>query len=339
MDSVVTPLPSQLNHSNVLGLLRHIEAIGADRIGDAELVIDFTPVSFVEPFPTMMLAHGLRQLLAYRGRLRRKTTFRGLEVGSGPVGYLKHLGFFRFIGVPAGKHTDEAQFIGSRFLPLTTIKRGQVENKGRVMQASVDLQAERLATVIFPGREGQGPAMMLAYALREIIRNSFEHGKADHCMALAQRWNDGSAEIAIADYGIGIFNSLSPVMGYKTVPEALSAALLPGITSQSVKGTSEWANSGFGLYVVSELGKKFGAFAVVSSGHILYFQGADQRIETIPVIGTVVKLRVDTADAEYFPNILVNIVSEGERQLGAVAGAVKAASKMSKQPVVFKGSS
>jgi hypothetical protein len=335
MPGLVLHLPYQLSVRSTIELLQQLEGASVGSPGSTPIEINFGTLGFVEPFPTMVLAHGLRQILALRASRDFETTFQGLDSKLGAVGYLKHLGFFRFVGLATGKRTDEANTVESRFLPLTTIRRGQVENKGRVMQATLDLQAERLATVIFPGKEGEGPAMMLAYALREIMRNSFEHGRADHCMAMAQRWNDGSAEIAIADYGIGIFNSLGPIMNYKTPDEALSAALLPGISSQSVKGDSEWANSGFGLYVVSELGKKFGAFAIISSGRILHFQKGQPKIEYVPVHGTMVKLRVDTRDAEYFPNILFGIVAEGERQAGTVVGAIKSASKMSKQPVAL----
>lgn len=332
--SLIVGLPYQLNPQELVGFFQRL---AKSEVDPRELVLDFSPLGFVEPFATMVLAHGLRQLLAVREGLKLNTRVEGLDGKIGAISYLKHLGFFQFIGLKSGKRTDEARPIGERFLPLTTIRRGQIENKGRVMQATLDLQAERLSRIVFPGDEGVGPAMMLAYSLREIMRNAFEHGRVDECMALAQRWSDGTAEIAIADQGIGIPNSLGPILKEPAPEKVLASSLLPGISSQSVKDDSEWENTGFGLYVVSELGKRYGSFALLSAKHMLYYENGAQKISNVEVWGTMVKLRVNTADAEFFPNILQMIVGEGEKAAHALEGAVKSASKMSKQPVHFTG--
>jgi len=300
-----------------------------------DVTINFSNIGFIDPFSTLVLSYGLRGFLAHRKRKRLGLKFVGIDQNpGGVVSYLKHLGVFRHIGIDLGKNIDEASG-SSDYLPLTRIRRDQIMWKGRAMQKEIDHKADRLATVLFPHHSGAGPRYMLAYAIREIIRNSFEHGLADHCIATAQRLPNGKAEIAIADEGIGIFNSLRVTCQFSTPEEALRGALRPGISSQSVTGDDEWANSGFGLYVVSELGRRYGIFEIMSDDHCLSIQGEHQVIKDVSPLGTFVRLQIDTADADYFPNILTNIVSEGEKIASQLPGAIKSASKMSKLPMLF----
>lgn len=296
------------------------------------LTISFSHMGFIDPYSSLIVAHGMKTFLYMRNKKGLKTNLVGHEANAGAVGYLKHLGFFRFFGVRAGKDVDEA-WGNSRYLPFTRIKRSQIMWKGHVMQDEIDLKSERLAKVIFPDNDNFGPAMMLAYAIREIIRNSFEHGNVDQCIVTAQRWVNGEAEIAIADEGIGIFNSLGTKKNYSTAEEAISASLQPGISSESVKDDDRWANTGFGLYVVSELGKRYGEFEITSSSRTLHFDKTIPRVSHSPLIGTFVKLKISTKDADYFPNILAQIVGDGEKMAGTLPGAKKSASKMSKTPL------
>lgn len=298
-----------------------------------EFSIDFSSIGFIDPFSCLVLAHGLKQFLNLRQKYGLETKCLGLENPFGVTGYLKHIGFFRFCGIPTGKDIGEAAG-SSNYLPITKIRRDQIMWKGHVMQKEIDNKADGLATVMFPGAENAGPAMMLGYAIREIIRNSFEHGQVSECAVVAQRWANGDAEIAIGDEGIGVYYSLAKTGHYATPEKAIEACLLPGVTSQSVTGDSVWANSGFGLYVVSELGKRFGSFEIISSGQRVFFDALQQKTRPTSLMGTFVKLRVSTIDADYFPNILQQIVFEGEEKAKSLPGTVKSASKVSKTPTL-----
>ena len=147
---------------------------------------------------------------------------------------------------------------------------------------------------------------------------------------MAQRWANGIAEIAIADQGIGLSESLSLSHSVKDSKDAIGLAIKPGISSDDSEETNDkWQNSGFGLYVTSQLGVKYGEFALGSDNNIMFLSEEYQVWSDVPLSGTIVKLRVDTEDAEYFPNILLNIVKEGEAIAKTLEGAKKSASKMS----------
>ena len=104
-----------------------------------------------------------------------------------------------------------------------------------------------------------------------------------------------------------------------------------GITSGGDRANvSEWDNSGFGLYVTSEIVKRFVNFSILSSNKLLLNAGRNNPIKDVPLHGTIVKLKVNTNSGDYFPNILKQTIVEGEKIALNISGSIKTASKMSK---------
>ncbi len=174
----------------------------------------------------------------------------------------------------------------------------------------------------------------MQYCLREVIRNVFEHGETDSCTVLAQRYADGIAEIAIIDEGIGIHSSLSHSMPIATEDEALRLAMMPGVSRVTHPQGGEWGNSGFGLYIISELGRELGEFILASSGRYRCLRSRSPHIKSgeLRLTGTAVKLVVNLEHADYFPNRLQSIVQRGEQEHQLEHGVVKSASKRSTIP-------
>ena len=108
-------------------------------------------------------------------------------------------------------------------------------------------------------------------------------------------------------------------------------AHMPGITSGGDPANgNEWDNSGFVLYVTSEIGKRFVNFSILSSNKLLLNAGRNNPIKDVPLHGTIVKLKVNTNSGDYFPNILKQTIGEGEKIALNISGSIKTASKMSK---------
>jgi hypothetical protein len=149
---------------------------------------------------------------------------------------------------------------------------------------------------------------------------TFEHAQTDTCAVAAQRYG-GSIEIAIADTGIGILGSLSPAFpDLKNDADALEMALRPGISrvSAAEAGDSEWGNSGFGLYVLSELGRRAGFFCLLSgrgSVKLPLVEGKDE----IPhqFTGTFIRLEVEKPKGKNFEGFIQQIIEKGERETAA----------------------
>ncbi|GAB1342118.1 hypothetical protein MASR1M101_12450 [Gemmatimonas sp.] len=165
--------------------------------------------------------------------------------------------------------------------------------------------------MLFPGESEQD---VLEYCFREIVRNVFEHSEADDCTLMAQRYGQHQVEIAIADAGVGVHATLGTSLGVADPAHSVRAALEPGITR--VTGQQEgtpWDNTGFGLYVVSQLGIAAGSFTITSSGVCIAKSEYTDHLRVTSMHGTAIRLLVDVENAEYFANQLEQIVSRGEQ--------------------------
>lgn len=319
-------LPERFEDQDIVDFLRFIH----EYKDEPTICTNYSSVQFVKPFATLLFAVGILDFVSYRRSRRLKTTSKGHKENHQALTYLAHLGFFKHIGLDTGKKPNEAPG-GERYLPITILAQYELDKEGVRLQDSIERECDRLSQIIYSGKENIMRATMLSYGLREIVRNVFEHAEIDKCVLLAQKWNDGFAEIAIADRGIGLTQSLKEVYQLNSPREAIQVALQPGISSDtSPENDDKWQNSGFGLYVVSNLGGQLGEFAIASDGCIMFSHEGEISWYDVPINGTAVKLRVNTDEAEYFPNILHNIVAEGENVAKEIAGAKKSASKKSK---------
>lgn len=319
-------LPKRFDNGQVFEFLRYLNEIKAE----SKICTDYSMVEFVNPFSTLFLAIGIRDFMRYRFSRHLKTTSKGHNNKNPALTYLGHLGFFKYIGLDAGKEPNEAA--GSeRYLPITILNERQFRVEGLSLQDAIEKECYHLANIIYSGKDTVMQAEMLSYCLREVIRNVFEHAEIDECIILAQKWDTGFAEIAIVDRGIGLQKSISEAFEVSSPEESIRMAIQPGISSdQSPENDDKWQNSGYGLYVVSELGKKFGEFIIASDDRALIVKNGKQHWAEAPIRGTAVKLRVDTTEAEYWPNIFASIVREGEKLAESIPGAKKTGSKKSK---------
>jgi hypothetical protein len=80
-----------------------------------------------------------------------------------------------------------------------------------------------------------------------------------------------------------------------------------------VDASNEWANSGFGLYVVSELCRRGGSLTVVSGQIGLRVTEQDEREISATHEGTALRLVIDTSNLRSIAASLALIVSKGER--------------------------
>ncbi len=301
---------------------------------EPSLCLDFTKVEFVRPFGTILVGDGLRQLVAYR-KQRELATFAQMDRQDrrdGAISYLGHIGFFDLIGLKLGKKLGGASG-SSRYAPIAVIHQRDLTSSSpkAPIQQAIEARSDQLATVVFQQTTEQ---IMVSYCLREVIRNVFEHAQTDACTVMAQRYSSGEAEIAVLDNGIGIHRSLKRSFDFETVDQALHAAIQPGISRAATMARGDkWSNSGYGLYVLSQLGGKFGQFLIASNGRFLEVAAdttINQNSGSVAFDGTAIKLVVDLSRSEYFPNLLVQIVKQGEQKQLETTGKLMGASTGSK---------
>lgn len=297
---------------------------------------DFSRIGYVFPYSTLILAESIRDFVQKRKAkklITRVTNIENIQVkATSAINYLKYFGFFQFIGLDVGNlpNFDKGSL---SYLPITTLTNDDLleDTDSKLLQEKIDRRSDRLAETIFKNHNPSAQ-IMVSYCLREIIRNVYEHAEIDYCTFMAQSWADGDVEIALVDRGIGIYKSLSKVYKFDNIEESLKYAIEPGVSSNiDENNKSKWANSGFGLYVTSILCNQFGEFSILSSNKLLTISKGNESLVDFIFHGTAIKLKINIIDAEYFPNILHNIVKEGEKLAAEKSGKRKTASKMSKE--------
>ncbi len=318
--------PSRWNENAIFSFLRKIET----EKDSQELIFDFRDIDFVEPFGTIMMAESLNQLSAYRKEhgLSHVKGYRPNDPDSSLAhSYLKFFGFFEHIGWPYSRRYSGRSKQG-RYISIQTIDKDELSAHGtnlRRLQEVIEWKSDQLAEVLFP--DDISAQIMVGYCFREIIRNVFEHAETDKCHIMAQRWpQKNEAEITVLDGGIGIYHSLNPVLGINNAAKVLKEAVRPGVSSKFDESDDIWGNSGYGLFILSELGQEVGEFLLVSSGQFIKirkdpgpetFWGTGDKQEKFGMVsffhGTGIKLRINLWHAIDFPNFLKRVEEKGKR--------------------------
>jgi len=263
--------------------------------------IDFSGMSWVEPFGMLFFASQLRRFRAAHVAARFKA------IGYEHHGYPAHMGFFQAFGLDYGKDPGEAK--GSlQYIPITAIVIRELESEerklgyvGHDIRDVLEHRCERLVQVLTRGGSGD-LRNTLIYSLREIFRNVVEHSRADTIWFSAQHWPEtGLVELSILDEGIGIRASLSrnPYLKINDDSDALRFAVLPGISGIAYKGgpkqrNDPWANSGYGLFMTSQLCAAGGTFVICSGDECMIMEHNKQEFAKCNFRGTALRLTIST---------------------------------------------
>lgn len=294
-----------------------------------EITVDFAYLRY--SFPTAMLVVGsaLRRWATYRRSRGYNSSVVGVDQAISVHSYLMHMGFFDFIFLPYGKKVGQAS--GSpRYLPIRCISRPNIDVTDTASQefwyGSIQEQARQVGGLLARSFDDTQELRTYTYTLREVLRNVFEHSGSTECFICGQRWYNGWVEIAIVDEGIGIRTSLERAHRTDTDAEALSFAVRPGIsrTNGLEHDLNVYDNSGFGLYVLSQLAASFGWFALGSGGSRLIGYRQERTYEPSWFEGTYLGIRL-TSTPRNFQSVLTDIIQVGEEE-AKVSGIITRAS-------------
>lgn len=316
---VVFSLPSRLDIDGAVHAahsLKNLPEVNLYRL-------DFSNLKFVEPFGMIYFAIQLRQFRQANPQRKFKAEHYKNH------GYAAHMGFFKTFGLDFGNDPGEAS--GSiQYVPITCLTLSDLEREASSQyedeRETIERRSMTLASVLV--RQDDGPLHeTLSYSLREIFRNVFEHSEADVIWYAAQYWpENGWVELCVLDEGLGIRASLerNPHLTINSDLDALQLAMLPGISGVAFKGGPKqrkdaWANSGYGLFMTSQLCQRGGSFAIISGQGGVQMQSDVQSQFACSFHGTAIRMKF------YVPQIAeLNKALEELRHLGAdIAGTLK----------------
>lgn len=299
---------------------------------------------WVRPFGMLLAACTIKRVR----RENKSIPFRLEQRSNRGNDYAGHMGFFKAISPMLEMGNDPGQAPGNmNYIPITNIdleKMHKLEiDSGNfvAMGDVVEKEAKRLAQVLCHGNTEI--TRLMTYIIREILRNIPEHSETKNAWICAQYWwTDRTAEIAIIDEGIGIQSSLKRNRSYSLHinddRDAILLSLRPGVSKSFLPGKEKsvyedlWANSGYGLYMVSELCRRLsGSFSIVS-GDTFLSQHHDTTVRIGETIfpGTAIRIAFDTTQVKNSQKLIAEVVSQAEIEAKSLRNSYKKASRPSK---------
>lgn len=305
---------------------------------DDKFVFDFSKMSNFDPLPMLMIGAIIKK---YRSQFP-DVPFCITGMNTTGKDYAGNMGFFKYIStrLELGKMPGEA--VGSmNYIPITSIKVDELQkeeySQGNYLALGdlIEKESGRLARIV--DRGDSELHKLLTFLIREILRNTPEHAKTNTMWICGQYWPSFSlAEIAIMDEGIGIFESITQNAAHREYitdnATALQWVLKAGISeafipSKKQKSEDEWANSGFGLYMVSEICRYLnGSFCIISYGNYMLIDNHGVKIGKTSFDGTAIRIRVPSKKISNAQAIISQIASQGEAEARMIKNAFKSAS-------------
>lgn len=307
-------IPSTLNDDSVMRFIKTLN----QHIEDREISINFKTLQWAQPSGTLMFAEAIKQFVSIRQDKGLSTYYHDLNWlkhrESGAVSYLKYFGFFKYCDIDAG-NTPNKSSSSSRYIPIKVLSTEYFTSLfSWDWRSRIERECENLAKLII---DDMYSVKFLGYSFREVIRNVFEHSGVKACTIMAQYWPSRDLlEIAVADRGHGIHETLKDKYKSASPLDSLLLSLKAGVSRNNIE-TPKSDNSGFGLYVLSNVGKHYGEFSILSSGAYVKIAGNNQstQFEKTYFQGTIIKIQVKKHSLEYFPNLFEKLKIEGDKEL------------------------
>lgn len=160
-----------------------------------------------------------------------------------------------------------------------------------------------------------------AYIMREVTRNVIEHSKSKEMILLLYYDKKNEFGFKVIDMGIGIKKSLNSNPNYKIADDktAIAFAVRPGITRSWKRDPFRdevWQNSGFGLYMVSNIINNIkGRFEISSGNSGLEYRDGFSNFLDKKIKGTEITVVFDKTKEFNTIKIINRISSEGSKIL------------------------
>lgn len=330
----------QLNAPKAISFCCELSKISADET----YIFDFSNITNYEPFAMLLSAAAIRQFCANKNLAPEK--YGASYVNDKNFTYAGHMGYFQSAGFPLGRMPGEAPG-GGTYIPLTKINVEQwIQNSiqaGRYLEQVDIIESESKGLARVLGQKNPELCKLFQYLIREAIRNVPEHAGTSEVWICGQYWRNRPghpAEIAILDEGMGIMQSLCRNRRHREFissnKEALEWAIKPGVSAsfdpgKGDKGDNPNANSGYGLYIISEICRMTnGRFILLSETDCLDVFPYSSRKYTTNFHGTAVAIRINTEGIQSYQEVIDAARKRGEETAKTIKNAFKRASVPSK---------
>lgn len=281
-------------------------------------ILDFSGLGFAKPAGMVLLSQIIREAV----KAGKISGFKGAASYSYPA----NVGFFECCLLDVPRY-DAAG--GENYLPLQCV---DLEDwKAIAIKSNIpfgELANQRVGRMAYLiSRQVRGNLFeLIKYCLREIVRNAMEHGAGKKMWLSGQYWpGNNEVELCIFDNGVGIRSALAENDKFSSLASDLDAvrlAILPSISGkrkygsadeiETEDGTGKWGNSGFGLFVTSQLAKNSGYFVIGSGSGYKQLRGTESKKGDFGLAGTYIAMHFNVAELRRTAAKVDEIVTMGE---------------------------
>jgi anti-sigma regulatory factor (Ser/Thr protein kinase) len=313
-------IPVDITYETVLDFTKNLKRVDFLKCKDG-ITIDvrnFAKSSGrIEPFASLLLINSLKHF----GKIARKSN---IDISIKYIKdehkikntYAKSLRFYSSLGLPIGESPTE-DYLGSsasNFIPIMKINASSVK-KSVDEYRDIQYIASHISTVASRGNKILYECVN--FCVIELLRNIVEHSGSSYIWYCAQYWkSDNSVEISIMDEGIGIQKSLEQEIG-NDEKDILRFSLIPGCSSKPTTHLigDNADNSGFGLYMISELGKENGDFILTSNEESLLLTETNDQLTPCLNQGTIIRLRLNIDDIGTYKVQKERLINKGLKKV------------------------
>lgn len=261
-------------------------------------VFDFKNLKRIDPFSLLCLSSEI-QIFKHNNP---ESTFSAKNYEHST--YEAHMGFFQAFGLNFGKVPGEANN-NYNYIPITLYNVQEIKNSAKDLLIHpgeyLTDRADEISKILTRGSNKELEDV-LTYCIREIFRNIVEHSNSimfGFCAQYLPSMN--KVVFAVLDRGIGINHSISqnPKLNIKDDLQAIYESLKPGISGkvysgQKNKPKGDWANSGYGLFMTSNICRKGGSFFIASNSKGILQSLNNTKEFNLNIVGTGLILTIDT---------------------------------------------
>ncbi|SOU87097.1 hypothetical protein [Tenacibaculum dicentrarchi] len=294
MQREIITVPSHLIFDKTLEFINTFKNLREQR----EYIFDFKNLKRIDPFSLLCLSSEMA--IFKNNNIESKFSAKNFEHRT----YEAHMGFFKSFGLNFGKTPGEAKN-SPNYIPITLYSVKEILEESRELMIPpgefLTNKAEEISKVLTRNNNDELQEV-LTYSIREVFRNIVEHSHTDTFGFCAQYLPSMNKVIfAVLDRGIGVKTSLAdnPKLTLNSDKEAIMKSLEPGISGkvysgQKRKPKGEWANSGYGLYMTSNICKKGGLFFIASNTSGMLLSKDSSKEFNFNLTGTGLSLTIDT---------------------------------------------
>ncbi len=300
-------LQSSLNFCTVLDGLKNNENF----IGNEEIIYDYVNLNRVEPFGMLILGSKIRELVnEFPNCAHEDRNFKNQGSASS---YAAHMGFFKSVYQDYGKMPGEAK--GSdTYIPIKYINIDSMRNDRYKELESI---SKEIAQILSRGNKNL--ELCLSYSTFELLRNILEHSESKSFWYSGQYWPSKKiVEVCILDEGIGITNSIkkNKKIIIDNDLDAIRLSLEPGISTNGIARESNdfYSNSGFGLYMISNICKEGGDIAICTGSKCLLINKNKESIYETSFKGTAIRIRLDLNKLGTAKEMITNLSKVGTKR-------------------------